>query len=246
MRYFIEVSYNGNNYHGWQIQKNNISIEEVLEYCLSKLLKCSINLIGSGRTDSGVHALQMFAHFDFEKNIEISLVDKLNRFLPKSIKVFRIFRVKNNAHARFDVISRTYQYHILLEKDPFCNDFTWQLLCGKLNIKKMNQASKILIKNRDFSIFCKKSTKSSYCILYKAYWDVNGNKKLCFTIEANRFLRNMVRSIVGTIIKIGKEQLSIEDFIKIIKNKNRNLLGSSAPPYGLFLVKIIYNNKIYE
>ncbi|WGH27864.1 MAG: tRNA pseudouridine(38-40) synthase TruA [Candidatus Bostrichicola ureolyticus] len=245
MRYFIELAYNGNNYHGWQIQKNNISIEEVLEYCLSKLLKRSINLIGAGRTDSGVHALQMFAHFDFEKNIEISLVDKLNRFLPKSIKVFRIFMVKNNAHARFDVIKRTYEYHILLQKDPFCYKMNWQLSGVKLNIQKMNQASEFLIKNTDFSIFCKKNKSSTKnCILYKAYWDLYGNK-LCFTIEANRFLRNMVRSIVGTIIKIGIEKLSIEDFIKIIKNNNRNLLGSSAPPYGLFLVKIIYNNKIY-
>ncbi|MDH3004038.1 MAG: tRNA pseudouridine(38-40) synthase TruA, partial [Flavobacteriia bacterium] len=159
MRYFIELAYNGNNYHGWQIQKNNISIEEVLEYCLSKLLKRSINLIGAGRTDSGVHALQMFAHFDFEKNIEISLVDKLNRFLPKSIKVFRIFIVKNNAHARFDVIKRTYEYHILLQKDPFCYKMNWQLSCVKLNIQKMNQASEFLIKNTDFSIFCKKNKR---------------------------------------------------------------------------------------
>ncbi|WP_394798895.1 tRNA pseudouridine(38-40) synthase TruA [Blattabacterium cuenoti] len=207
MRFFIELAYNGKYYHGWQIQKgNSSSVEEKLEYCLSKLLKTSINVVGAGRTDTGVHAKQMFAHFDFEQQINKNLIHKLNIFLPNSIHVLNIFPVKKHIHARFHAIKRIYKYYLTCEKNPFFQDFSW-FCYYPLDIKKMTQASKFLTKYKDFSFFCKKKNKTNnnICTIYYVNW-FKYNNYLCFTIEANRFLRSMVRSIIGSLIDVGRKK----------------------------------------
>ncbi len=168
LRFFIELAYNGKYYHGWQIQKKTNTIEEKLEYCLSKLLKTSLNVVGAGRTDSGVHAKQMFAHFDLKNRINKNLVKRLNVFLPKDIKVINIFPVKKHIHARFSAISRTYKYYLTSEKNPFFQDFSWYCFYS-LNIKKMNIASRILMEYKNFSAFCKKNRKDKKKTIYAKY-----------------------------------------------------------------------------
>ncbi|WP_185862155.1 tRNA pseudouridine(38-40) synthase TruA [Blattabacterium cuenoti] len=245
MRFFIELAYNGKYFYGWQIQKKVSTIEEKLEYCLSKLLKISINVVGAGRTDKGVHAKQMFAHFDYEKIISNDFIKKLNIFLPKSIKVLNIFPVKENIHARFNAIKRTYKYYLTRDKDPFYQDFSWYCFYP-LNIQKMNIASSKLMQYKDFSSFCKKRTsENNICKINSAYWTVLNNNILCFTIESNRFLRSMVRSIIGTLIHVGKNKISISEFIKIIESKNSNFCRHIVPACGLFLTKIIYPEDIF-
>ncbi|WP_185866602.1 tRNA pseudouridine(38-40) synthase TruA [Blattabacterium cuenoti] len=246
MRFFIELSYNGKLYHGWQIQSEVNSVEGQLEYCLSKLFKTSINIVGAGRTDRGVHAKQMFAHFDFEEKISRNFVKKLNLFLPKSIYVSNIFPVKKHIHARFHALSRTYKYYLTSEKDPFFQDFSWHCFYP-LDIQRMNLASQILMKYKDFSSFCKKGmdNKNNICDIYHADWSRN-KIHFCFTIEANRFLRNMVRSIIGTLIDVGRGKISINQFIEIIELKDSNSYSSpSVPACGLFITKIIYPEDIF-
>lgn len=246
MRYFIKLSYFGKYYNGWQIQKNSESIQGILENRLKILLKQHINIIGASRTDSGVHAKQMFAHFDFDKKIDKNLIFKLNSFLPKYINIYNIYKVKNNAHARFDALSRTYKYFISLGKNPFYKDLSWIWAHGSLSIKKMNQASFLLINNNNFKSFCKKSKNNENykCKIYKAYWSYNKNF-ICFTIESNRFIRNMVRCIVGTITDVGKGKREIKDLIRIINSEDRTKAGISAPAKGLFLTKIKYPSNIF-
>ncbi|WP_185869630.1 tRNA pseudouridine(38-40) synthase TruA [Blattabacterium cuenoti] len=245
MRFFIELAYNGKYFYGWQIQKKVITVEEKLEFCLSKLLKKNINVIGAGRTDKGVHAKQMFAHFDYEKKIDNNFIYKLNIFLPKSIQVFKILPVKNNIHARFNAISRTYKYYLTSEKKPFNQDFSWYCFYI-LDIDLMNLASQKLIQYKDFSSFCKKKTikKNNICQINNAFW-YKRNNIFCFTIEANRFLRSMVRSIIGTIIDVGRKKISINEFIKIIESKNNNYCSPIVPACGLFLTKILYPEDIF-
>ncbi|XOD66928.1 MAG: tRNA pseudouridine(38-40) synthase TruA [Flavobacteriales bacterium Tduv] len=246
MRYFIELAYHGKHYNGWQIQKTGVSVEEVLEKKLSLLLRRPINIVGAGRTDSRVHAKQMFAHFDFDKEIEIDFVRRLNTFLPRSIKVFNIHRVKNEAHARFDALSRTYKYLLSSGKNPFYEDLSWTWLNGPLCMEKMNEAADVLMHYYDFSSFCKTGgqNKTSICKIYQAHWKYREDL-LCFTIEANRFLRNMVRAIVGTLVDVGRGKIDTEDFIKIIQAKDRKRAGSSAPEAGLFLTEIRYPEEIF-
>ncbi|AWU39531.1 tRNA pseudouridine synthase A [Blattabacterium punctulatus CPU2] len=246
MRFFIELSYNGKDYYGWQIQNKVNSVEEKLESCLSILLKTPINIVGAGRTDKGVHAKQMFAHFDIEKKISNNFIKKLNIFLPKSIHVFNIFPVKKNVHARFNAISRTYKYYLTYKKNPFFQDFSWYCFYP-LNIKRMNEATRILMKYKDFSSFSKKRNekKNNICEIYDANWSIK-NTHFCFTIEANRFLRNMVRSIIGTLVDVGREKISINRFIEIIELKNKDYCSKTIPPpCGLFLYKIIYPEDIF-
>ncbi|WP_185877385.1 tRNA pseudouridine(38-40) synthase TruA [Blattabacterium cuenoti] len=250
MRFFIELSYNGKDFFGWQIQKGLKTIEESIEYCLSKILHNPINLIGAGRTDKGVHAKQMFAHFDYSYNIEYNLIIKrLNIFLPNSIKVINIFPVKNNIHARFNAIKRTYKYYITYDKNPFKENFYWHCFY-LLDIEKMNIVSKKLLLYKDFSSFCKKNVKNNNhkinnnCHIYRAFWKKEKNY-FYFTIESNRFLRSMVRSIVGTMIDVGRGKITINNFIKIIKSKNFNHHSQIAPSYGLFLTNITYPEDIF-
>ncbi len=245
MRYFIEIAFNGKNYHGWQIQPDAASVQQTIEEALSTLLRTKIDIVGAGRTDAGVHAKQIFAHFDFTEAIELNeLVYKLNSFLPKDIAVKNITPVKEDAHARFDANSRTYEYYLSLEKNPFTTDFSYQL--NQIpDLEKMNKAAKILLNYNDFQCFSKSKTdvKTYHCIITFAEWTYKDNK-LVFTITANRFLRNMVRAIVGTLLEIGLGKLEVNDLHDIIKSKSRNKAGTSAPAEGLFLTRVTYPKEL--
>ena len=215
MRYFIELAYKGTNYHGWQYQPNAASVQETLNKALSMLLKTDIDIVGAGRTDTGVHAKQMFAHFDYDSEIDSQhLVQKLNSFLPKDIVIFNIIKVTDEAHARFDATKRTYEYHINITKDAFTNDDSW-LYQNALDLDKMNQACQLLFKYNDFECFSKTNTDvhTFNCVIFEADWKQIGNK-IVFTISADRFLRNMVRAIVGTMINIGTGKINEADFRK--------------------------------
>lgn len=242
MRYFIEFSYHGKNYFGYQIQPKEISVQQELEKALCTILRKEIKTTGAGRTDTGVHAKKMFAHFDTDEVLDNNLTYKLNSFLPQDIAVSRIFKVKDNAHARFDATFRTYEYYISLQKDPFTQDSSWQIRNRKLEVEKMNEACKILFEYEDFTSFSKLHTdnKTNNCKIYKAFWECNG-AELKFTISADRFLRNMVRAIVGTMVEIGNGKIPPQHLKKIIEVKDRSFAGTSAPPQGLFLVDVGYN-----
>ncbi|MFD0837089.1 tRNA pseudouridine(38-40) synthase TruA [Mariniflexile aquimaris] len=245
MRYFIELSYNGTAYHGWQIQPNAVSVQEVVENALSLLFKETVSIMGAGRTDTGVHAKQMFAHFDTDvKFNEAKLVFKLNSFLPKDIAIHSVFKVKEEAHARFNAVSRTYLYRIALHKNVFNFD-TAYFVKQALDVDKMKEASKILFEYKDFQCFSKVNTdvKTYYCEIMKADWFFE-DEELHFIIKADRFLRNMVRAIVGTMVQIGLGKLQVEDLHTIIKSKNRSEAGFSVPAHALYLTKIEYPNDI--
>ncbi|RKS02297.1 tRNA pseudouridine(38-40) synthase [Flavobacterium sp. 102] len=252
LRYFIELAYKGTNYHGWQYQPDASSVQETLNKALSIILKKEIDIVGAGRTDTGVHAKKMYAHFDYETDIDSKLiVHKLNSFLPKDIVIFDIRKVHDDAHARFDATKRTYEYHIHTFKDAFENDGSW-LHQLPLDVDKMNRACQILFKYTDFECFSKTNTdvRTFNCVIFEAHWqqlepkanrtESNGNK-LVFTIAADRFLRNMVRAIVGTMINIGLGKINLEDFEKIIESKDRGQAGFSVPAHGLYLTQIDYD-----
>ena len=247
MRYFLFFSYNGKSYHGWQKQKKSITVQEKIEESLSVLLKEKIEVVGAGRTDAGVHAKQMVAHFDVDEIIDNpkKLVFKLNQFLSNDISIKSIKSVKNNAHARFDAISRTYKYHINKEKDVFLDQYGYYINYS-LNKKKIIEAIKIIVSNNDFKCFVKSKTDvTNYiCDVLDAKW-LESDQEYIFEITANRFLRNMVRSIVGTLIDIGSCKTSLNYFVEIIKIKDRSMAGYSVPARGLFLTKIDYPKKIF-
>lgn len=241
MRYFIKLTYKGTNYFGWQYQPDAISVQETLNKALSTLLKTNIDILGAGRTDSGVHAKEMFAHFDYETEIDTQkIVYKLNSFLPKDIAIFDLIKVHDDAHARFDATKRTYEYHIHTKKNAFESDDSWYYSLP-LDVEKMNEACKILFEYIDFECFSKTHTdvNTFNCKIFEANWKQN-EEKLVFTISADRFLRNMVRAIVGTMINIGSGKVSLNDFRKIIESKNRSKAGFSVPAHGLYLTKIEY------
>lgn len=246
MRYFIEIAYNGKNYFGWQRQPKQMSVQQVIEESLSTLLREDIKITGAGRTDAGVHAKQLFAHFDFEAiNDTKALVFRINSFLPKDISVVNIFQVKDNAHARFDAVAREYEYVISLRKDPFSQDFAYQL--NKIpDVDLMNKTSELLFNHIDFQCFSRSKTdvKTYNCVISKARWELIDNK-LTFTISADRFLRNMVRAIVGTLLDVGFGKTSAEDFQAILNSKNRSKAGASAPAHGLYLTKVKYPEEIF-
>jgi tRNA pseudouridine38-40 synthase len=245
LRYFIEIAYSGQNYHGWQNQPNSITVQEVLENALSTLLRNKIKVMGAGRTDAGVHAKQLFAHFDYQKiNSVDDLMFKLNSFLANDISVQNLFQVNDDVHARFSALEREYQYIISLEKNPFTKDFSYQIY-RKPNIDLMNQAANELLNYKDFQCFSRSNSdvKTYYCDVKVASWESLGNQ-LVFTIKADRFLRNMVRAIVGTLLDVGFEKTSLSEFHEIIKSKDRSKAGTSAPAKGLVLTKVIYPEQI--
>jgi tRNA pseudouridine38-40 synthase len=247
LRYFIELGYKGTNYHGWQVQPNAISVQELIDKAFSTILRAKIEVVGAGRTDAGVHAEQLFAHFDFEKEFSIEeVIYKVNAILPDDIAVYNIKATADKTHARFDAISRSYEYRILLGRNPFLTKTTWQFANRKLNIVKMNEAAKILVSYTNFKCFSRSNTDvNTYnCDVTKAEWILN-DQLLVFHISANRFLRNMVRAIVGTMIEIGTEKITIEEFKQIIESKDRCNAGPSAPPQGLFLTKVTYPKTIF-
>ena len=246
LRYFIELSYNGKAYHGWQIQPNAITVQEVLENALSKVLRSNISVMGAGRTDAGVHASQMFAHFDTDKLVEDTLVFKLNSFLPDGVAVHNVFQVTDEAHARFHALSRTYIYKISQQKNVFNPEFSYALN-SQLDMNVMNEACKILLEYKDFQCFSKVHTdvKTYNCNIMFAQWKCEKDQ-LIFTIQADRFLRNMVRAIVGTMINIGLGKMNVDNLHNIIKSKDRGEAGFSVPAHGLYLTKIEYPNTIYS
>lgn len=241
LRYFIEFAYNGKNYHGWQSQPNASSVQETLSKAITVILRSEIELMGAGRTDTGVHAKQMFAHFDTEENLETDfLAAKLNSYLPKDIVIYRIIPVSEEAHARFDAVKRTYEYHIHTYKNAFENESSWYVF-QKLDLEKMNKAAKMLFDFEDFQCFSKVNTdvKTYNCKIMEANWQQK-DEKLIFTIAADRFLRNMVRAIVGTLVEIGSGKKVLEDFKNIIESKDRTQAGTSVPAHGLYLTKVEY------
>jgi len=240
MRFFIEISYLGTNYHGWQIQPYVDTVQQQINKALTLILGCQIEVVGAGRTDAGVHAKQMYAHFDYKEKIPINkYIYKLNQFLPNDISIKNIFLVKNDANCRFDALSRTYCYQIIQKKDPFFENVYF--LKKTLNINAMNIACKFLIGEQDFTSFSKlhTDTYTNNCVVYEAFWKKKGDL-LVFTIKANRFLRNMVRAIVGTLLEIGLEKMQPKQIMEVILKKDRSSAGFSVPAKGLFLTKIEY------
>ena len=245
MRYFIELSYDGTPFVGWQRQPYGDSVQSCLENALSILFRKPLSIVGAGRTDAGVHAHQLFAHVDIDQHIDQDLTFRLNKLLPKEIAVRNIFAVAQGAHARFDAVSRRYCYHVTTQKNPFLQKRAYQFT-KPLDVELMNQAAKILIDHEDFKCFSKSKTdvKTYICDIQHAHWHQDGSE-LVFSIQANRFLRNMVRAIVGTLIEVGLRKISNSDFEAILKSRDRNQAGYSVPGHGLYLEKINYPKHIF-
>ena len=243
IRYFLQLSYKGTRYFGWQRQPNAISVQEVVEKTLSTILREDIAVVGAGRTDTGVHASFYVLHIDVLNEISEpeKLLYHLNRFLPDDIAIQKIKKVNSDFHARFSAASRTYKYFICTEKNPFQTETCYQFTVP-LDLQKMEEAAKILFEYTDFTSFSKLHTdvKTNNCKIFQAEWIKTG-EMLVFTIKADRFLRNMVRAIVGTLLEVGKGKITVDDFRNIIEMKNRGAAGTSVPPQGLFLVDIEYN-----
>ncbi len=250
MRYFLYLSFDGTSYHGWQIQPNGISVQETLQGALATLLQRPVEVVGAGRTDTGVHARLMVAHFDLDEATPRSeedcaqLVYRLNKLLPRDISVAKMQPVADDMHARFSATRRTYQYFLHLRKAPFLRHYSWQVY-GNLDFDRMNEAAQVLLEYEDFASFSKVSdVKTTLCRVYEARWEPVQEavgEQWRFTITANRFLRNMVRAIVGTLIEVGRGRMSIDEFRQVIERRDRCSAGESVPPNGLFLVNIEYN-----
>jgi len=242
-RYFLELAYNGTAYHGWQIQQNALSVQELINKALSTICKQEIETLGCGRTDTGVHARQLFAHADIPADIDVQnprFLLSINAMLPYEIVIKRFIKVAPEAHARFDATLRSYEYHIHFAKDPFLHNLSW-LLRDKPDIGLMNKAAELMMEYRDFSCFSKSNTQTftNNCVISRAEWLVTDNG-IVFHISADRFLRNMVRAIVGTLVRIGKKEMNVEDIHAIIESKDRSNAGESVPACGLFLTEVKY------
>ena len=242
-RYFVTLSYDGTRYHGWQIQPNGVSVQERLQEALSTLLREPIAVTGAGRTDAGVHARKMVAHFDWKGDAidGQQLAYKLNRLLPYDIAVSKVEMVSEDMHARFSATSRMYHYYIHTTKDPFQRAYSCEIHYP-LDFAKMNDAARILMTYEDFGAFCKSGAdvKTTLCQVTKAEWVQTSPTTWYFEIRANRFLRNMVRAVVGTLIEVGRGRLSLDDFRKVIEGKQRSDAGESMPGNALFLEDIVY------
>lgn len=242
MRFFITLSYDGTRFHGWQIQPNGISVQGELQRGLSLLLRQEIIVTGAGRTDAGVHASMMVAHFDYVGELDCrQLAYKLNKLLPQDIAVQKVEQVSDDLHARFSATSRTYYYHIHTEKSPFERHYSCELHYP-LDFDKMNEAARILMEYEDFGAFCKShaDVKTTFCHVTKAEWHQTSSFTWYFEITANRFLRNMVRAVVGTLIEVGRGRMTLDDFRTVIEGKRRTEAGESMPGNALFLVNITY------
>lgn len=243
-RYFIFLSYHGANYHGWQQQHNAPSVQETITHSLRLLLSAHVSLVGCGRTDTGVHAREFYAHFDLDKNmvpVDLDrLVYRLNRFLPGDITIHWICPAPADLHARFSAISRTYRYYLHTSKDPFLHDTSW-FVHDIPDIHAMNQGASLLLGNDDFTSFSKlhSAAKTNICRLVHAAWEQEGHRMI-FTVTADRFLRNMVRAMVGTLVGLGQGKIDLEGLAGIIEAKDRSDAGQSVPAHGLFLEKVIY------
>ncbi|MBQ9671537.1 MAG: tRNA pseudouridine(38-40) synthase TruA [Prevotella sp.] len=242
MRYFITLSYDGTRFHGWQIQPNGTTVQEELQKALSVLLRQKVSVTGAGRTDTGVHARMMVAHFDIDSEIDgVQLAYKLNKFLPSDIAIQKIEQVADDMHARFSATSRTYHYYIHTAKSPFLHHYSCELHYP-LDFPKMNEAARQLLEYDDFGAFCKAhaDVKTTLCKVTKAEWHQTSADTWYFEITANRFLRNMVRAVVGTLIEVGRGRLSLDDFRRVVEGKRRTEAGESMPGNALFLERIEY------
>jgi len=246
-RYFIRFAYNGNNYHGWQIQPNATAVQEILNRAVSLLSREKISVVAAGRTDAGVHAKEMYGHIDFQNFIpDENFIFKLNSFLPKDISIYEIRKVRQDAHARFDATSRRYEYWISTRKDPFMQGKAW-MFYKDMDLDKMNEAAKLLLGRHDFESFSKthSDVNNFFCTVEEAEWVVRDHY-FVFYIKANRFLRNMVRAIVGTLVDVGLGKMSLEELQMAIDAKDRGKTGTSVPGEALYLCEVNYPDSIYE
>ncbi len=256
MRYFLRLAYNGRGFHGWQSQPNATSVQSTIEDALSLVLRSDIKIVGAGRTDAGVNASEMYAHFDLPEPIAdpTRLLRSLNHLMGSDIALYDVLPVKDTAHARFDALSRTYKYYVSSAKSPFISDFTWRATT-ELNFKAMNEAAAMLLQVSDFTSFSKLHTdvKTNICKVTEAYWApveasdlyTDNSGLMVFTITADRFLRNMVRSVVGTLVLVGRGKLTLSGFQSIIEAKDRQAAGESMPAHPLFLNKVVYPDSIF-
>lgn len=246
MRYFIELAYRGTHYHGWQRQPNGLSVQEVLEIALSTVLREPIAIVGSGRTDTGVHAAQQFAHFETDRPIPAGLIRSVNSLIPGDIAVYSCFSVQEQDHARFTATYRYYQYQLIRRKDPFLDGLAY-VFTLPLNVARMNEAARRLLHHQDFESFSKVKTdvKTFNCQIDRAEWVEKANGDLTFHIRADRFLRGMVRAVVGTLLDVGQDRLSVDGFGQIIAAKDRKRAGRSAPAEGLSLVEVGYPGNLF-
>ena len=245
MRYFLELAYHGTAYHGWQRQPNAVTVQEKVEEALSIISRQTVEVVGAGRTDTGVHARQLFAHFDVDDQVGPDFVFKMNSILPKDIAVKAVWEVQPEAHARFDALSRSYQYHVVRQKDPFSLGSAY-FVKRELKVEKMNEAAEILLEYTDFQCFSRSRTdvKTYNCKIVHAFWEEQENI-LIFHIRADRFLRNMVRAIVGTLLDIGMGKMEIKGLRRVIESKSRSEAGASVPAHGLYLSKVEYPEDLF-
>jgi tRNA pseudouridine38-40 synthase len=246
MRYFFEITYHGKNYAGWQNQINALGIQAVVENALSKLFRTAIKITGSGRTDAGVHCEQQFFHCDLSVPFDNdSLLHRLNSFLPRDIAIQSVRRVRAEASARYAAVERTYHYRITRKKNPLQDGLAWHYF-KSVDVQTMNKAAALILGEHDFECFSKVNTDVNHflCDVKKASWSESGDM-LVFTISANRFLRGMVRAIVGTLLDVGTGKTSMKDFRHIIKSRDRRRAGANVPPYGLYLSKVKYPSRIF-
>lgn len=243
-RYFIEIAYNGTAYHGWQVQDNAVSVQEKLNYALKTVLRQEVETVGAGRTDTGVHATQLFVHFDMQQDGALAephrFLHAINALLPHDIAAKRLIPVVANAHARFDATERSYEYHIHFDKNPFLQHFSWQVR-DMPNVENMNRAAQFLLGKQDFGCFSKSNTQvfTNICTVKRAVW-VLENDRLVFHVTADRFLRNMVRAIVGTLMEIGTKGKPVEYIQEVIASQDRSKAGVSVPAHGLYLTRVRY------
>jgi tRNA pseudouridine38-40 synthase len=245
-RYFFEIAYHGKNYAGWQTQANATGVQEVVEDALRKLLRTPIKIVGSGRTDTGVHCVQQFFHTDIDQAFDRnSFMHRINSFLPRDIAIRSIRQVKPDASARYSATERMYEYHITCVKDPMLTGHALHYF-KPLNVQNMNKAAALLRGAHDFEAFSKVKTDVNHflCTIKAASWKKNGNR-LVFTIRANRFLRGMVRAIVGTLLDVGTGKINVSDFQDIVTSKDRKRAGANVDPHGLYLVKVKYPKAIF-
>ncbi|MDE7350835.1 MAG: tRNA pseudouridine(38-40) synthase TruA [Muribaculaceae bacterium] len=243
-RYFLRLAYRGAPFHGWQVQPNAVSVQGEVEKALSTVLRTAVAIVGAGRTDTGVNARVMYAHFDFEDELadKRRLLVSLNRIVGRDIAIHDIIPVHDDAHARFDATLRTYKYYVTFEKTPFFYPLSWHCP-NRLDLERMNEAASILLATEDFTSFAKlhSDAKTNICRVSKAEWTMEGANTAVFTITADRFLRNMVRAVVGTLVDVGRGKLTPEGFRNIIERKDRCAAGQSMPGEALFLWDVKYD-----
>ncbi len=245
-RYALEIAYKGTQFHGWQLQPNCNSVQAEMQKALSLLCREEVHCLGCGRTDAGVHAKQFILHFEINGELPENIVYKLNHLLTRDISTYHLYNVSPNFSARFDCTERSYEYHIHQKPNPFLTEYSWYFF-KPLDLELMNKAAEKLLLHKDFKAFCKANSQVNHyeCDVRQAVWTQEGDR-LLFKITANRFLRNMVRAIVGTLVEIGEGKITLDDFEQTIISQDRRESGQSAPPQGLFLARVVYPPGTFE